>query len=77
MSGGGFHPSEIVGHFKGLEWPSTVYGGHFLRVCLPFEDERGRKSLAENFRFQRWCLFRGSSCPTGRAAPFVEDLPLL
>ena len=29
MSGGGFHPSEIVGHFKGLEWPSTVYGGHF------------------------------------------------
>ena len=67
MSGGGFHRYEIAGHYKGLEWPSTVYGTYFARLSA-FAVEFGRKSLAEKFRFQRWCLFGFVSSDRGWAA---------
>ena len=52
MSGGDFRRSKIVGHYKGLEGRVRSTAA-ILPGCLPFAVECSRKSLTENFRFQR------------------------
>ena len=59
-SGGGFRSSKIVGHYKGLEWPSTVYDGHF--AGLPAVCGRMRPKVSgRKFPFPKMVFVLGSS----------------
>jgi hypothetical protein len=61
--GGGFSRSKIVGHYKGLEWPSTVYGSNFARLSACCARIRPKVS-GRKLPFPKMVFVLGSSRPT-------------
>ncbi len=59
----GFRSSKIVRHYKGLEWPSAVYGGYFAGLSAICGRMRPKVSGLK-LPFPKMVFVLGSSRPT-------------